>query len=126
MSRVKGGVTSHQRHKRLLKKTKGYWGQRKNVFTRAKETLLRAMKFAYKGRKLKKRDFRSLFVVRLNAACRQHGITYSKFVHAAKVKGVKLNTKMLSQMAILDPKAFAAVVAFVQGGQGAAGHARVA
>lgn len=121
MSRVKRGVTAHRRHKRLLKKTKGFWGQRKNVFTRAKESLLRAMKFAYKGRKVKKRDFRSLFVVRLNAACRKAGTTYSRFIHAAKVKGVLLNRKMLSQLAIFDHKAFAAVVDFLRGEEGKRG-----
>ncbi|MFC1854470.1 50S ribosomal protein L20 [Candidatus Dependentiae bacterium] len=114
MSRVKRGVVARKRHKRLLKKTKGFWGQRKNVFRRAKETLLRAMAFAYVGRKKKKRDFRSLFISRLNAACREHGMSYSRFINSAKVFGTKLNRKMLSQMAIFDPKAFAALVSLVK------------
>ena len=117
MSRVKRGVVAHRRHKRLLKQTKGFWGQRKNIYRRAKETLQRALRFAYKSRKLKKRDFRSLFVVRLNAVCRQYGVTYSTFVHSAKKKGVSLNRKMLSQIAIFDPKAFSAVLNFVRDGQ---------
>ena len=114
MSRVKRGVTTHRRHKRLLKQTKGFWGQRSNVFRRAKETLLRAMAYAFVGRKLKKRDFRALFVVRLNAACREHGISYSKFIHASKTFGTELNRKMLSQMAIFDPKAFASLMTLVK------------
>ena len=73
------------------------------------------MAYAFVGRKLKKRDFRSLFVVRLNAACRQHGISYSKFIHKAKLFGTTLNRKMLSQMAIFDPKAFASLVTRVTG-----------
>ncbi len=106
MSRVKRGTVTKKRHKRLLKQTKGYWGQRKNVFRRAKETLLRAMEYAFIGRKLKKRDFRALFISRLNAACKQHGISYSKFIHALNKLNIKLNRKMLSQMAIFEPKAF--------------------
>lgn len=113
MSRVKRGVITKRRHKRLLKQTKGFWGQRKNVFKRAKETLMRAMAFAYKGRKLKKRDFRSLFIVRINAACKTHGVSYSKFIHSLKVANVVINRKMLSQMAILEPDAFAQLVTLV-------------
>ncbi len=113
MSRVKRGVITKRRHKRLLKQTKGFWGQRKNVFKRAKETLMRAMAFAYKGRKLKKRDFRSLFIVRINAACKTHGVSYSKFIHNLKLANVLINRKMLSQMAILEPDAFAQLVTLV-------------
>jgi large subunit ribosomal protein L20 len=113
MSRVKRGVVTKRRHKRLLKQTKGFWGQRKNVFKRAKETLMRAMAFAYKGRKLKKRDFRSLFIVRINAACKSHGVSYSKFMHHLKLANVVINRKMLSQMAILEPGAFEQLVTLV-------------
>ena len=113
MSRVKRGVITKHRHKRLLKQTKGFWGQRGNVFKRAKETLMRAMAFAYKGRKLKKRDFRALFIVRISAACKSHGISYSKFIHNLKVANVLLNRKMLSQMAIFEPQAFADLVTLV-------------
>lgn len=107
MSRVKRGVVTRKRHKRLLKQAKGFWGQRKNIFKRAKETLLRAMAFAFKGRKLKKRSYRSLFVTRVNAACRQHGISYSSFIHSLKNLDIKINRKMLSQLAIFEPAAFA-------------------
>ena len=106
MSRVKSGVVTKKRHKRLLKQTKGYWGQRKNVFKRAKETLLRAMEFSFIGRKLKKRDFRALFIARISAACKRNGLSYSVFINSLNKLSIKLNRKMLSQMAILEPKAF--------------------
>jgi len=114
MSRVKRGVVSHRRHKRVLKQTKGYWGQRSNIFRRATETLLRAMAFAFKSRKLRKRDFRSMFITRVNAASRQHGLPYSVFIHKMNIAKVAINRKMLAQMAIYDPKAFEAVVAKIK------------
>lgn len=120
MSRVKRGVVTHRRHKRLLKKTKGYWGQRSNIFRRASETLLRAMAFSFVGRKLKKRDYRSLFIVRLNAACKARGITYSSFIHESKKFGTLLNRKMLSQLAIYDAPVFDALVTQVKGHQASA------
>jgi large subunit ribosomal protein L20 len=107
MSRIKRGVITKRRHKRLLKRTKGFWGQRANVFKRAKETLRRAMRFAYIGRKLKKRDFRSLFIMRINAACRENNVSYSVFMHGLKTLNIELNRKMLSQIAIAEPAAFA-------------------
>jgi large subunit ribosomal protein L20 len=110
MSRIKRGVITKRRHKRLLKQTKGFWGQRKNVFKRAKETLLRAMRFAYVGRRLKKRDFRGLFIIRVNAACRQNNVSYSSFIHTLKQSKVVLNRKMLSQLAIYEPAAFSQLV----------------
>ncbi len=114
MTRVKRGVVTKKRHKRLLKKTKGYWGQRKNVFKRASETLTRAMAFATKGRKLKKRDMRGLFIARVGAAARANGISYNEFIHALKVKNIALDRKMLSQMAIFEPQAFVDLVAFLR------------
>lgn len=114
MSRVKRGVVSHRRHKRVLKQTKGYWGQRSNIFRRATETLLRAMAFAFKSRKLRKRDFRSMFITRVNAASRQHGLSYSVFIHKMNTAKVAINRKMLSQLSIYDPKAFEAVVAKIK------------
>jgi ribosomal protein L20 len=106
MTRVKRGVATKKRHKRLLKQTKGFWGQRKNIFKRAKETLMRAWAYAFKGRKLKKRDMRALFITRITAASRERGLSYSKFIHALKLKDVQLNRKMLSQLAIYEPEAF--------------------
>ena len=91
MSRIKRGKVTRKRHKKLLKQTKGYWGQRSNVFRRAKETLLRAMAFAFKGRKLKKRDMRSLFITRIGAAAKENGLSYSVFMHGLKTANVKLN-----------------------------------
>ncbi len=106
MTRVKRGIATKKRHKRLLKQTKGFWGQRKNIFKRAKETLMRAWAYAFKGRKLKKRDMRALFITRITAASRERGVSYSKFMHALKLKDVQLNRKMLSQLAIYEPDAF--------------------
>ena len=110
MSRVKRGVITKKRHKRLLKQTKGYWGQRKNVFRRAKETLLRALAFAYVGRKLRKRDFRSLFITRINAACKINGTNYAPFINDLKNAKIIINRKMLSQLAIFEPEAFVDLV----------------
>ncbi len=110
MSRVKRGTVTKKRHKRLLKKCKGFWGLRKNVFTRAKETLLRAMASAFKGRKLRKRDMRSLFVTRINAAAKLNKVSYSVFMHGLKMANVQLDRKMLSQLAICEPGIFAKLV----------------
>lgn len=110
MSRVKRGKATHKRHKRLLKQTKGYWGQRSNVLRRAKETLRRAMAYAYVGRKLKKRDMRKLFITRINGALTEYGISYSSFMNSLKTKEVQLNRKMLSQISIFEPTVFAKIV----------------
>lgn len=115
MTRVKRGLATKKRHKRVLKQTKGFWGQRKNIFRRAKETLLRAMAFAFKGRKLKKRDMRSLFIVRINAATREHGLSYSQFISGLAQADVQLNRKMMSQLAIFEPAAFAQLVELAKG-----------
>lgn len=114
MTRVKRGVMTKKRHKKLLKKTKGFWGQRKNVFQRAKETYLRSMAFATKGRKLKKRDMRALFIARIKAAVEPYNMSYSKFMHALNVAHIELNRKMLSQLAIYDPMAFSEIVTMVK------------
>lgn len=114
MSRVKRGTVTRKRHKKLLKQTKGYFGQRKNVFRRAKETLLRALAYAFKGRKLKKRDMRSLFITRISAAVKGYGLSYSKFMHSLNKAEVRLNRKMLSQIAIFEPKVFEKIVKTVQ------------
>ena len=110
MSRVKRGMATKKRHKRLLKETRGYWGQRKNIFRRAKETLMRALAYAYRGRRMKKRDFRQLFIARVSAACKERGVSYSTFVHGLKIKNVDINRKMLSQLAIYEPAAFTKLV----------------
>lgn len=110
MSRVKRGIATKKRHKRLLKQAKGFWGQRKNIFKRAHETLLRAWAFAFKSRKLYKRDMRSLFITRITASVKPHGTSYSKFIHGLKVARVDLNRKMLSQLSIFEPEAFSQIV----------------
>ena len=114
MSRVKRGVVTHRRHKKLLKQTKGFWGQRSNVYKRAHETLMRALRFAYVGRRLRKRDFRKLFIVRINAASRQHNLSYSVFTNLLKQSNVQINRKMLSQLAIFDTEAFGSLVKLVK------------
>lgn len=115
MTRVKRGIVTKKRHKRLLKQAKGFWGQRKNVFKRAKETLLRAMAFAFKGRKLKKRDMRGLFIARIGAAAKQRDMSYNKFIHGLKKANVDLNRKMLSQLAVFEPEAFTALTDIARG-----------
>lgn len=114
MTRVKRGIVTKKRHKKLLKQTKGYWGQRKNVYRRAHETLLRAMAYAYKGRKLEKRNMRALFIVRVSAAAKSHGISYSKFIHGLNKQHIALNRKMLSQLAIHEPAAFEQLAGMVK------------
>ena len=114
MSRVKRGTVTKKRHKRLLKQTKGFWGQRKNIFKRAKETLMRAWAYAFKSRKLKKRDMRKLFVVRISAAAKERGLAYNTFMHGLKQSNVELNRKMLSQLAIHEPKAFTELTHLMQ------------
>lgn len=114
MTRIKRGIQVRKRHRKLLKQTKGFWGQRKNIVRRAKETLLRAMAYAFKGRKLKKRDMRSLFITRINAAAVSNGISYNKFMYGLKKAHVGLNRKMLSQIAIFEPAAFTKLVKMAQ------------
>lgn len=106
MTRVKRGTVVKKRHKRLLKQAKGFWGQRKNIFKRAKETLLRAWAFAFKSRRLKKRDMRSLFISRIKAAAEQNGMRYNSFMYGLKKAQVELNRKMLSQLALYEPSLF--------------------
>jgi large subunit ribosomal protein L20 len=115
MTRVKRGTVVKKRHKRVLKQTKGYWGQRSNIFQRAKETLLRAMAYAFKGRKMKKRDMRALFIARIGAASKEHGLSYSSLISGLKNANIALNRKMLSQIAVLDPETFGQLVKLVKG-----------
>lgn len=110
MTRVKRGITVKRRHKKLLKQSKGFWGLRKNIVRRAKETLLRAWAYAFVGRKLKKRSMRALFITRVKAAARQNSVSYSSFIHGLKINNIDLNRKMLSQLAICEPQAFSLLV----------------
>lgn len=110
MTRVKRGLVTKRRHKKLLKQAKGFWGLRKNIFRRARETLLRAMAYAFKGRKLKKRDMRSLFIMRIKAAAESNGIKYSNLIFKLKGAKINLNRKMLSQIAVYDSAVFTKIV----------------
>lgn len=114
MSRIKRGVMTRKRHKRLLKETKGYFGQRKNVFCRAKETLMRALAYAYKGRKQLKRNMRCLFITRISAATKEHNISYSAFMNSLLKADIRLNRKMLSQIAVFEPKVFEKIIKTIQ------------
>lgn len=114
MTRIKRGTVTKKRHKRLLNQTKGFWGQRKNVFKRAKQTLYRAWAFAFVGRKLRKRDFRSLFIVRIKAGVQAQGMKYNRFIYGLKQSNIVLNRKMLSQLAFNDQAVFNKVVDLVK------------
>ena len=111
MPRVKGGYTTRRRRKAVLKLAKGYVGSKHTIYRTANEAVMRAMQYAYRDRKQKKRDFRKLWIKRINAACRLNDISYSRFMHGLKVAGIDLNRKMLSEIAINDQKAFADLVA---------------
>ncbi len=113
MTRVKRGTVTKKRHRRLLKQTKGFWGQRSNIFQRAKETLMRAMAFAFVGRKHCKRDMRALFIMRIKAAAERNGAKYNTLIHGLHKADIQLNRKMLSQLAVYDPQVFAKLVAMV-------------
>ena len=114
MTRVKRGIVVKRRHKALLKLTAGFWGERKNLFKKAKDTLLRAWAFAFKGRKLKKRDMRSLFISRIKAAANNNGLAYNTMIHGLKRENILLNRKMLSQLAIAEPTAFTQLVHLIK------------
>ncbi len=107
MPRAKGGAKTRQRRKKILKKAKGYVGGRRKLYKTAAETVLRAGAFAYRGRKQKKREARSLWIVRINAACRQVGLSYSKLIAALNRAGIRLDRKVLAELAVTDPSAFA-------------------
>lgn len=111
MTRVKGGPHGHLRHKKILKMAKGYYGSRHLLFRRANEAMLKSLWYAYRDRRVRKRDLRKLWIVRINAAARINGISYSRLVHGMKSAGITLNRKMLADLAVRDPQAFAAVVA---------------
>ena len=107
--RVVRGNVSRQRHKRLLKLAKGFRGSRKKIFRTANQAVMKSLKHAYKGRRLKRRDLRRLWIARINAAARQNGLSYSRFINGLAKSGVELNRKYLSDVAVHDPKAFAQI-----------------
>lgn len=112
--RIKGGIATKRRHKKILKLAKGYRDKRSNVYSLAKRAVMMAGKNAYISRKIRKRDYRRLWISRLNAALQQHGIQYSRFIYKLTRKRVGLNRKMLSELAIIEPKVFEEVVKFVE------------
>jgi large subunit ribosomal protein L20 len=114
MPRSSNNVASRARKKKVLKLARGYWGARKNVFTVAKNHVEKGLTHAYRDRKRKKRDFRSLWIVRINAAARQHGTSYSRLMHELSVKNIALNRKMLAVLAVDHPGAFEDVVKFTK------------
>ena len=108
MARVKGAMMARKRRNKTLK-PKGYWGAKSKHFKMANEQVMKSLTYAYVGRRLKKRDFRQLWITRISAACKQNGMNYSTFMHGLKVAGIQINRKMLSEMAINDAVAFTAL-----------------
>ncbi|MDR1589991.1 MAG: 50S ribosomal protein L20 [Oscillospiraceae bacterium] len=109
MARVKGALMTRKRRNKILKLAKGYWGSKSKHYKMANQAVMKSLKYAYVGRKRKKRDYRRLWITRISAACKLNGTSYSKFMHGLKLSGVTLNRKMLSEIAIHEPDAFAAL-----------------
>lgn len=109
MARVKGGARAHARHKKVIKQAKGYYGRRKNCFRTAVQAVEKAGQYAYRDRRAKKREFRKLWIQRINAAARLHGLTYSTFMNGLRLSGIELDRKVLSDIAIREPEQFAAI-----------------
>jgi large subunit ribosomal protein L20 len=114
MAKIKHSIATKKRKKRVLKKAKGYWGDRSKQFEQARRTLMHAMVYSYRDRKVKKRDFRKLWIVRINAACRAGDITYSRFMSGLKKANIDLDRKMLADLAVNDIKAFNKLVELVK------------
>jgi large subunit ribosomal protein L20 len=108
--RVKGGFVTRRRHKKVISMTKGQWGTRSKLFRRANEAMMKSYFYAYRDRRNRKRDFRRLWIARINAASRMHGLNYSNFMHGLKLANVRLDRKALADLAVRDEAAFAAVV----------------
>ena len=117
MARVKNGAVTKARHKKVLKEAKGYFGSKHRLYKTAKEQLMHSGQYAFRDRKQKKRDFRKLWITRINAACRQNDISYSRFIEGLTKAGVEINRKMLSEIAINDSKAFAELVKVAKDGK---------
>lgn len=125
MARVKHSVSSKKRHKRVLKQAKGAWGKRSKIYRRAKETVYRAMAYATRDRKARKRDFRQLWITRIRAGCEAEGMRYSRFIAGLKAANVELDRKMLADLAVTDEGAFRELVTLAKGAHGtAAGKSR--
>ncbi len=118
MARVKRGVTAHARHKRVLEKAKGFYGRRKNTIRTAKAAVDRAGQYAYRDRKVRKRNFRSLWIQRINAAARLEGMTYSRFISGLGLAGIEIDRKVLADVAMADPVAFKVIAEKVRAALG--------
>ena len=118
MSRVKRGVTTHARHRKVIKKAKGYYGRRKNTFRVARQAVEKAGQYAYRDRRQKKRNFRSLWIQRINAAVRAHGLTYGRFINGLDKAGVEVDRKVLADLAVREPDAFKVLVEKAQAALG--------
>ena len=110
MPRANSSVPRRKKHKKIIKSAKGFFGTRKSNYRTAKDAVQKSLQYSYRDRKAKKRDFRKLWIIRINAAVRQHGLSYSQFISALKAKDIELNRKTLAHMAVHDPEGFAAVV----------------
>ncbi|TDI65727.1 MAG: 50S ribosomal protein L20 [Alphaproteobacteria bacterium] len=110
MSRVKRGVTTHARHRKVIKAAKGYYGRRKNTFRAAKQAVEKAGQYAYRDRRVRKRNFRALWIQRINAATREHGLTYGRFIHGLARAGIEVDRKVLADLAVREPGAFKALI----------------
>ncbi len=111
MARIKRGLMRHKRHKKIVEMASGYWGRKKNVFSRAHEQVMKSGQYAFRDRRAKKRDFRRLWIARITAACAANDIKYSHLIHGLTTQGIQVNRKMLSELAIADMPAFQALVA---------------
>ncbi len=118
MARVKRGVTTHARHKKVLKQAMGYSGRNKNVFRAAIERVEKGLQYAYRDRRVRKRTFRSLWIQRINAGAREHGLTYSQFMNGIKRSGIEIDRKVLSDLAVREPDAFKALAEKAQAALG--------
>ena len=110
MARIKGAMMTRKRRNKILGMAKGYWGSKSRHYKMANQAVMKSLRYAYVGRKQRKRDFRQLWIARISAACKLNGINYSRFMHGLKVAGIQMNRKMLSETAINDPAAFTALV----------------
>ena len=110
MSRVKRGVTTHARHRKVIKAAKGYYGRRKNTFRIANQAVEKAGQYAYRDRKARKQNFRSLWIQRINAAAREHGLTYGRFINGLNIAGIEVDRKVLADLAVHEPASFKALV----------------
>ena len=115
MARVKGAMMTRKRRNKVLKLAKGYWGAKSKHFKMANEQVMKSLQYAYIGRRLKKRDFRQLWIARISAGCKMNGINYSTFMHGLKLAGVEINRKMLAELAVNDKAAFAQLTDLAKG-----------